>query len=259
MELLKLHNLTKTFDGITAVKNLSFSAGKNRITSLIGPNGAGKTTIFDIISGILNPDEGKVYFKNETITRLKPHLIAKKGISRTFQDIKLFSQMTVLDNLMIAGRYDKGETLWSAMWQSEKMKKEQKKIQEKALETLDFVGLSEKSGSLASELSYGQQKLVEMARALMCGPQLLLLDEPVAGINPRMIEQVIGIIKRLHKQGVTILFIEHNMDVVMDISEFVIVINHGEKVANDTPDKIRKNPKVIEAYLGPKFQYVTQN
>jgi ABC-type branched-subunit amino acid transport system ATPase component len=251
MAVLKVQNITKEFDGIKALDDLSLEIEEKSIIALIGPNGSGKTTLFNIITGFLEKDNrGSIIYKGRDITSLKPYKIARLGIGRTFQNIRLFPQISVLDNVMLAFKYETGEDFLPALLQTKKMKSEDKANRLKAEELLDFVGLIEKKNKLGEELSHGQRKLLELARALALDPELLLLDEPTAGLFPEMKRLMLNHIKVLKDKGKTVLFIEHDMHSVMSIADKIIVLDYGKKIAEGTREEIKANKDVQLAYLG---------
>jgi branched-chain amino acid transport system ATP-binding protein len=250
MDILKIESLNRSFGGLRAVDNVSFAVKKNMIKAVIGPNGAGKTTLFNLISGFLPCDSGSILFNQQRLHGLKPYQISVRGISRTFQHVKLFSKMTVLENVMI-GRHKHGKAGYIAgMLNLPWTWKEEKKIREKSLEIMSFLGIADLAESEATSLPYGKQRIVELARALACEPELLLLDEPAAGLNMRETAEVAVLITKIRDMGITVLIVEHDMSLVMNISEEVLVLSYGQKIADDEPLSIQKNEEVIRVYLG---------
>ncbi len=249
--LLQIKNLEKSFDGIKAVNNCNFEVEENKIVALIGPNGAGKTTVFNLITGLIKADKGHIHFKGEPIDTLLPYRIAQQGLSRTFQLIRLFPKLSVMDNLLLA-KHKEADNLFVTLFKPRFIKHEERSNRERCLEFLKVVGLEDKKDHLAKNLSYGQQKLLEIARILATEADLLLLDEPVAGVNPVMREKIKNVLLKLKKEGKTILFIEHDMKFVMNLADKVVVLDGGQEIAVGTPKQIQNNPKVLEAYLGEK-------
>ncbi len=242
--------LNKSFGGLTAVRNLSFEIESGKITSLIGPNGAGKTTTFNLISGFLQPDGGRIFFKDREITGLSPNQVIKLGIARTFQDLRLFNKLSVFENVLLGFQDRKGEKLIHAIFGGSGSGEEDKKDRESTFRLLRLVGIDSKAKEQAENLSYGEQKLLTIARLLATDAELLMLDEPFSGIPLGTADRVMIFIRDLVRQGKTIFIIEHNMEAVMGISDRVIVLNFGELIASGTPEQIQENQEVIRVYLG---------
>ena len=244
--MLKAKNVVKKFGGITALDNCSFEIKKGKITALVGPNGSGKTTFFNIVSGILKPDRGKIIFNGKNIVGLKPHIISNLGLSRTFQETRLFDNLTVRENLVLAADNEDTSLIKSILNTNKINKRQFQKIEN----ILSILSLKDKEHALSKKLSFGQKKLLELSRALVNPHKMIMLDEPVSGVNPAVKSKIKQIILNLKKNKETILLIEHDMHFVLSIADLVIVLDQGRKIAEGKPEDIRKDKRVLEAYLG---------
>jgi branched-chain amino acid transport system ATP-binding protein len=251
MAILDVRNLTLRFGGLTAIDNLSFAIEDNSITALIGPNGAGKTSAFNCLTGFYKANDGEIIFRGKNIMRKRPFKITELGIARTFQNLRLFKNKTVLENVMAGMHCRSSAGIISSILRLPQQRAEEKRIREFSEKCLNFVGILDQKDRLAQNLSYGDQRRLEWARALATQPKLLLLDEPGAGLNYDEKMRLIELIKRIRQElGITVLLIEHDMGLVMNVSEKIIVIDYGQKIAEGTAEEIKSNPRVIEAYLG---------
>lgn len=249
--ILNVNKISKSFGGLTAVSNFSLALGEHDIQGVIGPNGAGKTTIFNLITGVYKPDTGEIRLDNKIISGKRPDLIAQSGIARTFQNIRLFSQMTVLDNIKMAYHQHIKYGFWDTVCNSETFRNEEDRIEKESIEYLDRFGLADRCFELAKNLPYGEQRRLEIARALATQPKVLLLDEPAAGMNPKEVEELIELIRKVHQDfALAILLIEHQMPVVMELCGHVQVVDFGQTIAAGAPLDVTSNPLVIRAYLG---------
>ncbi|MCI9068178.1 MAG: ABC transporter ATP-binding protein [Lachnospiraceae bacterium] len=248
--LLRIENVTQKFGGLTALNNVNMHVDKGEIVGIIGPNGSGKTTMFNIITGIYRPTEGQVLYQDEPITGMEPYLISRKGLARTFQNIRLFSRMTAFDNVVIGMHARTKTNMCDIVLHLPRKRREEKECEERAMELLKLVDLYDVRYELASSLSYGHQRRLEIARALATGAEILLLDEPAAGMNEQETDELLQIIRRIKELKKTVILIDHDMKFVMNICERLYVLNYGVLIADGTPEEISKNQDVIDAYLG---------
>lgn len=253
--MLKVNELHKNFGGLKAISGCSLNVERGSITGLIGPNGAGKTTLFNLITGFYKPEKGTILFNGQRIDGQPPHRIFQNRICRTFQITREFSQMTVLENLMLMPNEQFGEKIWNTWFRPAKVRKQEKVIMEKALYVLDFVELLDLKDEYAGSLSGGQKKLLELGRSMMADPEIVLLDEPGAGVNPTLMKKLMGNIRRLcDEKKITFFLIEHDMDLVMKLCNPIIVMSEGKKLTQGTPEEIKKDKRVLKAYLGGQYR-----
>jgi branched-chain amino acid transport system ATP-binding protein len=248
--MLKVEGLRKEFGGVVAVNDLSFDICEKHIKAVIGPNGAGKTTLFNLLTGLLPPTRGKISFRGRQITGLRPHVIARMGISRSFQNVEIFDNMSILENVMLGCHCRTICGPLSIALRRKKAVEEERRIRDEALRQIDIVNLDVDPDSLPGSLPFGKRRLVEFARALATSPNLLLLDEPASGLNMRETEQVADLIRKIRDSGITVMLVEHDMSVVMEISDDVLVMDYGTKIAEGKPREVQKNEEVIARYLG---------
>jgi branched-chain amino acid transport system ATP-binding protein len=259
MAFLETRSLTRRFGGLVALHHVDFHMDEGEIVSLIGPNGAGKTTFFNLLTGFLPCTSGQILFKGEVINNVPSHRIAEKGIIRTFQSTKIFSGVSVLEGVMMGCHLRLKSTLWQILANTHHAQEEEEALKEQVEKILEFVGISSRQDVLAQNLPYGEQRVLAIAVALAADPELLLLDEPVAGLNPEETQRITDLIHSVPDKGITVLLVEHDMNVVMEISDRVVVLNFGEKIAEGSPQEIQKNEKVIKAYLGDGYLQHAQN
>jgi branched-chain amino acid transport system ATP-binding protein len=248
--LLDIQGVSKAFGGVQALADITFALSPGSVTGLIGPNGAGKTTLFNLISGIFAPDNGRIRFDGTSIKKIKPHKLVEKGIARTFQNVELFESMTVLENVLVGQHTRTRCGMWGSILHLPGVMAEERKAREVAMELLDFVGLTDHAATQSSDLPFGWQRLLEIARALAARPKLLLLDEPAAGLNIVETLQLGDLISKIKSKGITVLLVEHDMSLTMEISDWIVVLDQGKKIAEGTPRTVQTDETVIAAYLG---------
>jgi branched-chain amino acid transport system ATP-binding protein len=252
MALLEIRRLTKNFGGLRAINELDLDVREGEILGLIGPNGAGKTTLFNVISGFFRPSSGEVIFKGENITGLKPHIIARKGIVRTFQLMTLWPDFTIMDTMRTALHMKSGFSPIGALFNTPSNKKKEKQVDERAIEVLRFLGMDHLKNQVARTLSHGYQRTLSLGISVATSPPLLLLDEPVTALNPERMHNILDLVKQVRHAGSTVMLIEHNMTAIFNVCDRIVAINYGNKIAEGTPDEIKDDPVVVSAYLGVK-------